>query len=328
VWTREDKNHFLDSILRGYPFPEIYLADGDVDLDSGAGAQLLVDGLQRVNTMIQYFDGDPDLVLTTVPSYRDLSKDDKTSYLQYEVAVRDLGVVTKSELIEVFKRINATKYALIEMEINNAVYHGALKQFAKRISEDAFFERHRVFNSTDYRRMGDLRYALQLIITMISGYFNRDDAFQSYLERFNDEFPAEDEVSDRIGRTFDFIEECNFSRKSRVWRKADLLTLIVELDRLMMEGVNLQPSEVLQNIDSFFDAVEAADVSSERVASIYYKAALQASNDRANRLRRGVIIGGVIRGMSEDDILGALRDAGVLETKSQVLPLENELPGT
>jgi uncharacterized protein with ParB-like and HNH nuclease domain len=32
VWMRDDKNHFLDSILLGYPFPEIYLTDGTVDL--------------------------------------------------------------------------------------------------------------------------------------------------------------------------------------------------------------------------------------------------------------------------------------------------------
>ena len=58
VWSRDDKNHFVDTILRGYPFPEIYLADGEVDLNTGTGTQLLVDGLQRVSTIIQYFEGD------------------------------------------------------------------------------------------------------------------------------------------------------------------------------------------------------------------------------------------------------------------------------
>ena len=72
VWTRDDKNHFLDSILRGYPFPEIYFADGDVDLETGEGTQLLVDGLQRVSTITQYFSGDPELKLTRVPAYKDI----------------------------------------------------------------------------------------------------------------------------------------------------------------------------------------------------------------------------------------------------------------
>ncbi|MBK7927772.1 MAG: DUF262 domain-containing protein [Bryobacterales bacterium] len=73
VWSRDDKNHFLDTILRGYPFTEIYFADGDVNLETGEGTQLLVDGLQRVSTIIQYFDGDSELKLTSVVPYRDLT---------------------------------------------------------------------------------------------------------------------------------------------------------------------------------------------------------------------------------------------------------------
>jgi len=91
VWTRNDKNNFIDTILRGYPFPEIYFADGDVDLNTGEGTQLLVDGLQRVNTLVQYFSGDNELKLTIVPAYNELGKEEKQAFLQYDVAVRDLG---------------------------------------------------------------------------------------------------------------------------------------------------------------------------------------------------------------------------------------------
>lgn len=128
VWSRDDKNHFLDTILRGYPFPEIYLADGEVNLETGEGTQLLVDGLQRVSTIIQYFEADSDLKLTTVPPYRELEKDDKTAFLQYDVAVRDLGNVSRDEIIEVFQRLNATKYSLLDIEINNAVYAGCAEE--------------------------------------------------------------------------------------------------------------------------------------------------------------------------------------------------------
>ncbi|MGH8058384.1 MAG: DUF262 domain-containing protein, partial [Candidatus Entotheonellia bacterium] len=101
VWTRNDKDYFLDTILRGYPFPEIYLADGDGDLETGQGTQLLVDGLQRVSTIMQYFEGGPDLKLTTVQPYRSLSEDDKKIFWLYDVAVRDLGAVSREEIIEV-----------------------------------------------------------------------------------------------------------------------------------------------------------------------------------------------------------------------------------
>lgn len=312
VWSRDDKNHFLDSVLRGYPFPEIYFADGDVNLETGAGSQLLVDGLQRVNTLIQYFDGHEDLKLTSVPAYRGLNEDEKKAFLQYDVAVRDLGAISKDEIIEVFKRLNATKYSLLDIEINNAVYAGALKGFCDDIANHEFFRTHNVFNALDYKRMGDLRYGLGIVGTMISGYFNRDDAFEEILDRYNDEFPLHAEISERLQLTFDFVEECGFDAKSRAWKKADLFTLLIEVDQcLHIQKVNLQPSIVLDTLTAFYNTVETSAVNQASVGSIYYKAALQATNDKINRVRRGVIIGSLLLGKDEPNILETLWAEGL-----------------
>lgn len=314
VWKREDKNLFLDSILRGYPFPEIYFADGDVDLDTGEGTQLLVDGLQRVSTIVQYFDDSPELSLTTVPAYRNLPEDSKKAFLQYDVAVRDLGSISREDIIEVFKRINATKYSLLDIEISNAVYSGALKRYSEELASSEFFDVHHVFNALDYKRMGDLRFALTIVVSMMQGYFNRDDAFEEYLARFNDDFPHEAELQQRLESTFSFIEECGFDRKSRIWKKADLLTTVCELDRaLHREGKQLQPHIVLDQLNTFFSemGVEGAELSQPQ--SIYYKATFAASNDRINRLRRGVIIEGVLDGKDDAEIMENLRSMLMLD---------------
>lgn len=313
VWTVKDKNHFLDLIIKGYPFPEIYLADGDVNLETGAGTQLLVDGLQRVSTMVQYFEADPELILTSVPHYKDLNEEKKRAFLQYDVAVRDLGSISKEEIIEVFRRINATKYSLIDIEINNAVYTGALRQFAERVSKLQFFSDHPVFSSLDYKRMGDLRFALQIIVTMMSGYGNRDDQFEEFLARYNDVFDEESELQVRLDEVFDFIDECGFDQKSRAWRKADLFTLIIEVDTaLNIDNLPLDPGFVVKNLDNFYKSIDNREVDDTSVPGIYYKAALQASNDRLNRVRRGAIVGGIIRGSPQMEILQKLKGEGLV----------------
>ncbi len=312
VWSRDDKNHFLDSVLRGYPFPEIYLADGEVDLETGEGTQLLVDGLQRVSTLIQYFEGDADLKLTSVPAYRVLKEEEKKAFLQYDVAVRDLGAISKEETIEVFKRLNATKYSLLDIEINNAVYAGALKGFCEYIAENEFFRSHSVFNALDYKRMGDLRYVLGIVGTILQGYFNRDDAFVGLLDRNNDEFPLHTEVAERLQRIFSFIEECAFEPKSRAWKKADLFTLIIELDQCVhVREAKLQPGQVLDSLSRFYNDVDGSSLNENSLSSIYYKAALQASNDKINRIRRGAIIEGVLLGVAHEEILAKLRTEGL-----------------
>jgi len=312
VWSREDKNHFLDSVLRGYPFPEIYFADGDVNLETGQGTQLLVDGLQRVSTLMQYFDGDLELKLISVPPYRALLEEEKKAFLQYDVAVRDLGPISKEEIIEVFKRLNATKYSLLDIEINNAIYAGALKQFCERVAASDFFRVHSVFNALDYKRMGDLRYVLGVVGTMIQGYFNRDDAFENLLDRYNDDFPSESGLQDRLENCFQFIDECGFEPRSRAWKKADLFTLLIEVDQcLHIKQMILQPSIVLEALTDFYASIDNAPMNQEPVSSIYYKAALQASNDKINRIRRGFVISGLLMGCGLPDILKTLKDGGL-----------------
>jgi hypothetical protein len=179
------------------------------------------------------------------------------------------------------------------------------------VAANAFFEKHSVFSALDLKRMGDLRYALTIIITLIGGYFNRDDGFAALLERYNDDFPLEGEMEARINRVFDFIDECGFPPKSRVWRKADLLTAIVEMDQaLSVQAVDLQPHEVVKALEDFYSRIDSNALEMSGIPAVYYKAALQASNDRINRVRRGVIIAGVLRMRAEGEISTELtRDA-------------------
>jgi hypothetical protein len=312
VWSREDKNHFLDSVLRGYPFPEIYLADGEVNLDTGEGTQLLVDGLQRVSTIVDYFDGATELKLLTIHPYKALTEEEKTAFLQYDVAVRDLGAVSKEQVVEVFRRLNATKYSLLDIEVNNAVYAGALKKFCERMAGCEFFRTHAIFSATDYKRMGDMRFVLAIIGTMMRGYFNRDDDFEDLLERHNDDLPEEVSLQARLQRVFDFIDECGFEQRSRVWKKADLFSLVIELDQaLHHRGLGLEPGVVVDALQRFYDGVEGEVAGQSRPYAMYYKAALQASNDRISRIRRGRIVFGVISGQDMTSISSALAEEGL-----------------
>lgn len=199
VWSKEDKIRFIETVLLDLPFPEIYIANDQVNTTTGEGTEILVDGQQRTVTLKDYFDGTaPFDEGKLVTRYSDLKEQTQREFLNYEVAVRHLGDASKDQIIEIFRRINATKYALNDMEVNNAIFAGKLKSLAQEIAESGFFENHRVFRPQQLRRMGDTRYVLGIAVTMMSGYFNRDELFEEYLERFNDEFPEGDAIRARF----------------------------------------------------------------------------------------------------------------------------------
>ena len=212
--------------------------------------------------------------------------------------VRDLGKIVIEEIKEVFRRINLTNYALNAMEIQNARFDGELKQFGEKVAQDAFFEEHKVFHTTEIRRMQDVRFALIFTITIMSTYFNRDNELDEYLERYNEDFDDATSLRDEIEQVFQFINNCSFEQNSRIWKKADLLTILVEVHRaLIKDGLNLDPAKVKGQLTDFYSEVDSAaqgDEVSNDVAT-YYKAAIQASNDRSSRIARGKIVQNEIR---------------------------------
>lgn len=304
VWTSEDKIRFIDTILNEYPFPEIYVANGAVDVDTGEGTQLLVDGQQRVTTIVSYFQGDPTTSGAAIPPYAMLEREQKENFLNYDVAVRDLGSVISEQIIEVFRRINSTKYDLNEVEVNNAVYAGELMRLASAFAEHEFFEMHKVFRNTDIKRMGDVRFILQLLITFLAGYFNRDEPFEQFLSDYNDSFPQREMVAKRLTTALDYIDECGFTQKSRIWKKSDLFTVLVQVDSALQDGKAPTPALALERLEEFYKNVDDQGIeSSDPVIGIYAKASIQASNDRINRVRRGVVIEAILYGTDPRELL-------------------------
>lgn len=291
VWSNKHKIEFIRTVLMELPFPEIYIAAGDVDPDSGEGTEMLVDGQQRMTTLYQYFTGSEDLTLKDIRLYQELSNDEKMNFLEYEVVVRDLGKKSIEEIKEVFTRINSTKYSLNAMEIHNARFDGEFKQFGEKVVDHQFFDDHRIFNTNDMRRMGDLLFCTTIIITIMSTYFNRDDDIEEYLRKYNDEFPESTEIYNELSKVFEFLNLCNFNTKSRVWKKADLFTLIVELYKLIIkEQIELKPDDICLKLSTFYQMVDNPDDKNNEFVKNYYKATIQATNDRSSRILRGSII--------------------------------------
>lgn len=283
------------------------MASGDIDTTTGVGTELLVDGQQRLTTLLHYFIGSKEITVgKQIQPYSALTEQQKLDFLEYEVVVRDLGSMDENSIVDVFKRINATQYALNTMEIDNAEYHGEFKKLAIEIADDKLFSHNLVFSANEVRRMSDVSFALTLIATVMSTYFNRDKELTNYLERYNDAFDARDDIKNEIDQVFRFVNSLGLDIKSRAWNRADLFTLLVEVHRCMFrDRLELDPKAVSERLIRFYDEVNKRDdVLKEGealhydydVLQTYYQAAVQATNDRGNRALRGTIIQSIIKG--------------------------------
>jgi hypothetical protein len=304
VWTNVVKDAFLDTVLNQYPFPEIFVAVGELDETKLKRKQWLVDGQQRISTLREYVLGSDSLILKKVKPYAQLSAEEKQRFSDYPVAVRDLGAVDEPEIKEIFSRINSTDYALKAIERLNAMYSGAFKTFCERLTNHRFFQSRGVFSTADFRRMRDLDFCVILVVTLLSTYYHRDEQNREYLRRYNDDFPDAESIQRRLDSVFAFLDGANLAASSRAWKKTDLLTLIVELDAILnRKGKNLDAEGVGARLNKFYNDVDArfkqgSDQPTQlrEIAELdkYLKAATKATNDKYARDARAEVISRVI----------------------------------
>lgn len=158
VWTHEHQEEFLDTILNGYPFPEIYVCQGETDIKKLRTTQKVIDGQQRLTTIKNYIEHTFKKDLKIVPSFDSLSEDQRDDFLSYQVVVRDIGKVDADLVKEIFRRINLTKFKLEDIEIHNAIYDGKFIQIAKELSKEVELQQFGVFHESEFTRMADIHF--------------------------------------------------------------------------------------------------------------------------------------------------------------------------
>lgn len=302
VWTNKDKVAFIQTILMGFPFPEIYIASGHIDTETGDAVDWLVDGQQRVRTIQDYFTGkSPFMRAQTVPRYRDLDEKAKRLFLGYDVAVRNLGQIEEKTIRKVFERMNLTSYSLNDMERYNAIYVGDFKKSAEILAESEIFGAWKVFSNADVRRMKDVSYTASLMATMMSDYFHRDSEVESYLGTYNDKFDERDEIERRFHGTSEFLLAAPLHAGARPRRsKADFFSLFVEVDRVLNRyEMKIDAVSAAEKLSEFYELVDQAseeDQPADPAIRTYFQATVQATNDRSARVARGEVLRAILRG--------------------------------
>lgn len=235
VWNRAHKEKLIDTILKGYPFPEIYTAQKGINLETIESQDVVVDGQQRLRTIVQYIDElqDSKEFGKLVKKYKDLTPDEKRDFLKYEVVFRNLGDVNPETIIEIFKRINLTQYSLNQVEIENAVYDGEFITVSKEILASVDLSFLSMFSESEISRMDDLYFILLIMSTIENrGYFNRVTEVEKYIVAYNDSYEKSDEVKDYLISAINTVKALNLEPDTIWYRKSNIFTLLIELNKL------------------------------------------------------------------------------------------------
>lgn len=131
VWDTKRKSRFIESILLGYPIPGMFFTD------INDGVMMIIDGQQRINTLIEFMQND--LMISNTedinPKWRgkkyneiDIDSQRKLRSTNIRASVFQILTVSDEEkqvaLYSLFERINTGSIQLNSQEIRRAIYFG------------------------------------------------------------------------------------------------------------------------------------------------------------------------------------------------------------
>lgn len=347
VWKKQHKYAFIKTILLNFPFPEVYIASSEVDVVTLQAKEIVVDGQQRLTTIVDYIKGSGDFAdQKQVTPFDELSIEDKKDFLNYSVTVKDLKDIGIENIKEVFKRINSTDYSLNSNEILNAQFgDGEFSIFCKQIaykdfetSEEitdvildnnikaqlnTFFESKKIFSDNDVKRMFDIQYIMLLTSTILDGkYFGRSTRINHYLEKYNGSFDVHKSVLDKIINSINIIDSLKFSSSSYWFNKANLFTLIIEFSKVDQSLIDLDilESKLLElekKVDVYFTDEDISMISDDERK--YFEFARQGSHELGAREHRAK----VIRELIKESKIEAEVEVETEKNKINSAPLKN-----
>lgn len=274
VWNNSHRESFIDTILKSLPFPEVYLADGEMDLAARKKKTYVVDGQQRLDTIRRYITGE--LVLERIRAFKALSQDEQKAFYDYAVVIRDLGDIPMENIKDIFRRINSVGYALNSVEINNALYEGEFISAAKIILKDLEFHDFigdiQLFSETETARMRDLEFVLLIMATIeTGGYFNAAKEVENCIKKYDDKYSNKALMISKMQRVLNIIANLSLHPDSIWLRKASMFTLVVEFLKIDMD--KYKPEElvsILNTLEKCIIESKDVDITQNEYARYYY----------------------------------------------------------
>ena len=234
VWSKDKKQCLIDSILRGYDIPKIYLRVLDNEYYE------CIDGQQRLRAIFDFYEGKFPLSKKyssnidgddlSGKKYEDLPiniQDDV--FDDYELDVVEVSKCTDPEVADLFARLQ------IQVTLNTAEKLNAMpckiREFVNELAKHPFFVKTNVRN---------YRYAFAQIsaqITALELYGHSNIKFNElknmYIKDAN--FDETDPKASRIKKTLNYLTKCFPNKTPEISKRANIVTLYGLISEMMGE---------------------------------------------------------------------------------------------
>jgi Protein of unknown function DUF262 len=292
VWTPAQKAYLINTIFEQKPVPSLYIRHS-LDLEKEKSIKEVVDGQQRIRCVLEYSNAEFSARHPRHEKkvrYAELSKAEKQSFRMTALSVGFLVGATDSDVIEIFGRLNSVAKTLNPQEKRNARFSGEFKQFCLKEASQriTWWRGYRIFTANDIARMAEVQFVSELAINMREGLQDYSvRAIDNYYQKFDENFPEEKRLSDRMELTFAKLAEVNIEAiRDTIFSRSPLffsLFLIVDSLKGKVDATKIEQG--LYEIDESFNSDVPLSERSKADAEFYVACTATTQRIKSRRIR-------------------------------------------
>lgn len=308
VWSEEKKSFLIDSIMKNYPIPAIFLRP-TVDEDTGKTTYDIVDGKQRLETIIQFINDK--IPLTTYFAEDDFidgenleiaekmaglyfseikaNKEEFSDYIKqfwtYSLNIDYLYETNEEMVASVFDRLNRNGEPLTKQELRNAKYAKTpLLNKMKMVSEEDFFKTRLKRLKSD--RMEDVEFVSELFFLIAENKIldsSRDD-----LDALYDKYGNSDDIDNiyqNMKHVMDYIEQLELEN---INKRLNWTTHFYSLFSFAwkMNQKNIKAEDVKKKLAQFYEEYFSRSTEYKGYMKEYKEAASSRTRSESQRCKR------------------------------------------
>lgn len=275
VWPDRAKVSLMETILLGYPIPEIYLSYETTP--DGEQTASVVDGQQRLTALLEFIKNKYTLDGLEADSlrekfegkyFKDLPDEVRQEFFQYRFPIRRLSNLADEFVRAVFARVNRVNMVLTEQELRNALLPGPFSDFLKDCATHSLSTISGVFSGERRNRGGDLEFFAEVFGTCIFGLSNKKAELNERYDKISADFEEYRDRSEEFIRLLDFLSSTvKWVGRTRWSNIVDMFTLLHvgwNLRSRLFEANTEQATQLRGVLDVFQRAVSSHKRSGEK----------------------------------------------------------------
>lgn len=300
VWSDDKQAFLIDSILKNYPMPPIFLHQV-IDSENGATKYNVIDGKQRLDAILRFINNEIELPSDydvgafgdsrlNGKKFQDLVEElqeFKMQFWRYILSVEYIETGDIDVINNVFDRLNRNGEPLEPQELRKAKYFNSeLIKLVEDLSQLVDWNR---LGKVKINRMQDAEFVSELVFFLLeqepmdaSKKENIDDYYKKWSEALDVEKSLQ--VKEAFTATINYLSslEIDFEKY-----KINGVSHFYALFALSFQCINAEsdPVVVAGKVNEFFDCLRTADKLSDDVKE--YRESMQANTrSKSQRVRR------------------------------------------